>query len=67
MELYKVILPHNKKKFYESKKTFDKHWPNNLRYAKYGDVIVFKIDWKEQEWKCIRRINDQTGVNYLSA
>jgi hypothetical protein len=64
MELYKVTLPFLKKKFYESKKSFDQHWQNNLRYSKYGDVVAYKVDWKEQEWKCIRRVGPI--VNYHS-
>jgi len=56
MELYKVVLPYHKKKFYESKKSFDQHWQSNLRHAKYGDVIAYKIDWKEQDWRCFRRV-----------
>jgi len=56
MNLYKVKLPYGKNKFYESKRTFDQNWPNNLRKAKYGDVVAYEIDWKEREWKCIRRV-----------
>ena len=62
MELFKVTLPYNKKKFYESKKMFDKHWPRNLRRARYGDVAAYQIDWKEREWSCIRRIGP--GINW---
>ena len=39
MEIYKVTLPRFIKKFYESKKSFDQHWPINLRHSKYGDVV----------------------------
>lgn len=56
MELYKVTLPHGKKKFYESKKSFDQYWLGNVRYSKYGLVTAYKMDWIKQEWKCIRRV-----------
>lgn len=62
MELFKVMLPHNKKKFYESKKAFDQYWKDNLFYSKYGDVVAYEIDWKEQEWRCIRRVGP--AINY---
>jgi len=64
MELYKVVFSNGKKKFYESKKTFDQHWPNNLRYSKWYDVVVYKINCKEQDWKCIRRVGPD--INYQS-
>ena len=65
MELYKVVLPYGKKKFYESKKAFDRYWPDNFKKAKYGSVIVYKINWKDQDWECIRHIN-KTRINYYS-
>ena len=64
MELYKVELPHFKKRFYESKRTFDQNWARNLKRSRYGDVVAYKIDWKEQNWKCIRRVGP--NINYYS-
>ena len=64
MQVYKVVLPYGGKRFYESKKEFDRYWPNNLKRAKFGAVVAFKIDWKEHDWKCIRRIGP--NINYYS-
>ena len=64
MDLFK-IQHGNIKKFYESKESFDKFWPTQVRYSKHHDVIAFKLDWKEREWRCIRRVGP--NVNYYSS
>jgi hypothetical protein len=66
MELYKVTLPYGKKKFYESKRMFDKHWPRNEQKSNYGSVSAYILDWNEREWRCIRTINKRAGLNYYS-
>ena len=59
MELFKITI-RGKKKFYESKVMFERHWKYYLTMdAKYYDVVAFTIDWKEQNWKCIRRVGPQ--------
>lgn len=55
MELYKITIG-IKKKFYESKKTFEQHWEYHQRWAEWYDVIAYQIDCKNQCWKEIRRI-----------
>jgi hypothetical protein len=60
MELFKIQRG-NVKKFYESKESFDRFWPTQLRYSKHYDVVAFKLDWKEREWKCIRRVGPKIG------
>lgn len=57
MELFKIAIGSRKKRFYESKQTFEQNWKYYLQYdAKYEDVCAFTLDWKEREWKCIRRV-----------
>lgn len=56
MDLFKITLRRNKKKFYESRKAFEKHWKYHFKYAKYSPVIAYQLDWENRCWKEIRRV-----------
>lgn len=58
MELFKITIG-IKKKFYESKKTFEQNWKYHTRYSRWYDVIAYQIDWENQCWKEIRRIDSK--------
>ena len=63
MELFKITFD-KKKKFYESRDTFELNWDRHVKLSKFYDVTAFKLDWKEREWKCIRRKGPK--INYYS-
>jgi len=55
MELYKITFGYTKK-FYESKRTFEKNWTWHTRFrARFQDVVAYQIDCEKEEWKEIRR------------
>ena len=56
MELFKITIG-IKKKFYESKKSFEDYWKYHTKWSQWYDVIAYQIDCKNQCWKEIRRIN----------
>ena len=54
MELYKIEIGNTRKRFYESKKTFDYNWLYHIRsWSKWYDVTAYKIDCKNECWKLI--------------
>jgi hypothetical protein len=55
LQLFKIQI-RNIKMYYETKELFEKSWKASIKYSKIDDVIAFTIDWKERDWKCIRRI-----------
>jgi hypothetical protein len=61
MELFKIKIARGKrglkKKFYESRKSFEKYWISHQRYSKYYEVIAYQIDWENKCWKEIRRVS----------
>ena len=61
MELFKITIG-IKKKFYESKKTFERNWKYHLRYSKWYYVIAYQIDCKNQCWKEIRRVEPKVKM-----
>jgi hypothetical protein len=59
MELFKITIG-IRKKFYESKKTFEQNWKYHIEHwSKWCYVIAYQIDWKNQCWKEIRRVNQR--------
>ena len=58
MEIFKIIIG-IKKRFYESKKTFEQNWKNHTKRYKCYDIVAYQIDWENQCWKEIRRVNQR--------
>jgi hypothetical protein len=56
MELFKITIG-IKKKFYESKKSFEDYWKYHTKRYKCYNIVAYQIDWKNQCWKEIRRID----------
>jgi len=54
MELFKITIG-IKKKFYESKKSFENFWKYHTRYSSWYNIVAYQIDWKNHCWKEIRR------------
>ena len=56
MELYKITIGNHKKRFYESKKTFDYHWLHHIiSWSKWYDVTAYQIDCKNECWILLRK------------
>ncbi len=60
MDLYKIIIGEKyrtKRKYYESKKTFDTWWQRHASHYSGSSIIAYKLDYKKKDWKEIRRVN----------
>jgi hypothetical protein len=56
MELFKITIG-IKKKFYESKQSFETYWKQHVKgWSKWYTVVAYQMDFKNKCWKEIRRI-----------